>query len=171
MKPPRTLELSDYLAIEHRLGAHNYKPLDVVLARGEGVYVWDTDGNRYMDCLSAYSAVNQGHCHPKILAAMVEQAKKLTLTSRAFRNDQLALFYEDLARLTGAHKILPMNSGAEAVETAIKAVRKWGYEVKGVPEGQAEIIVCAGNFHGRTLAVVGFSTDAASRGHFGPLAA
>src|SRR6201995_1002599 len=170
MKPPRTLELSDYLAIEHRLGAHNYKPLDVVLARGEGVYVWDTDGNRYMDCLSAYSAVNQGHCHPKILAAMTEQARKLTLTSRAFRNNQLALFYEDLAKLTGAHKILPMNSGAEAVETAIKAVRKWGYEVKGVPEGAAEIIACAGNFHGRTLAVVGFSTDPLSHGNFGPFA-
>ncbi len=161
---------ADLIETEFRLGAHNYKPLDVVLARGEGVYVWDTDGNRYMDCLSAYSAVNQGHCHPKILAAMVEQAKKLTLTSRAFRNDQLALFYEDLARLTGAHKILPMNSGAEAVETAIKAVRKWGYEVKGVPEGAAEIIACAGNFHGRTLAVVGFSTDPLSHGNFGPFA-
>ena len=142
----------------------------MILARGEGVYVWDVDGNRYLDCLSAYSAVNQGHCHPKILAAMVEQAQKLTLTSRAFRNDQLALFYEDMARLTGAHKILPMNSGAEAVETAIKAVRKWGYEVKGVPENAAEIIVCAGNFHGRTLGVVGFSTDPSARGGFGPFA-
>jgi ornithine--oxo-acid transaminase len=161
---------ADLISTETRLGAHNYQPLDVVLARGEGVYVWDVDGNRYLDCLSAYSAVNQGHCHPKIFAAMVEQAQKLTLTSRAFRNDQLALFYEDMARLTGAHKILPMNSGAEAVETAIKAVRKWGYEVKGVPDGAAEIIVCAGNFHGRTLGIVGFSTDPTARGGFGPFA-
>ena len=120
---------------EWRLGAHNYKPLDVVLSRGRGVWVWDVDGNRYLDCLSAYSAVNQGHCHPKILAALVEQAGKLAITSRAFRNDQLGLLYEKLAGLTGAHKILPMNSGAEAVEFAIKAVRKWGYEVRGVPEG------------------------------------
>ncbi|UPA24078.1 ornithine--oxo-acid transaminase [Shinella oryzae] len=155
---------------EHRLGAHNYKPLDVVLSRGEGVHVWDVDGNRYMDCLSAYSAVNQGHCHPKILAAMVEQAQKLTLTSRAFRNDQLAHFYEEIAALTGSHKVLPMNSGAEAVETAVKAVRKWGYEVKGVPEGQAEIIVCANNFHGRTMGIVGFSTDPDARIGFGPFA-
>ena len=121
---------------EWRLGAHNYKPLDVVLSRGRGVWVWDVDGNRYLDCLSAYSAVNQGHCHPKILAAMVEQAGKLAITSRAFRNDQLALFYEELAGLTGAHKILPMNSGAEAVESAIKAVRKWGYEVRGRAGGR-----------------------------------
>jgi ornithine--oxo-acid transaminase len=161
---------ADLISTEFRLGAHNYQPLDVIIARGEGVYLWDVEGNRYLDCLSAYSAVNQGHCHPRILAAMVEQAKKLTLTSRAFRNDQLALFYEDMAALTGAHKILPMNSGAEAVETAIKAVRKWGYEVKGVPENAAEIIVCAGNFHGRTLGVVGFSTDPAARGNFGPFA-
>ncbi|OWV90799.1 ornithine--oxo-acid aminotransferase [Rhizobium sp. R72] len=153
---------------EQRLGAHNYKPLDVVLTRGEGVYVWDTDGKRYLDCLSAYSAVNQGHCHPKILAAMVEQAGKLTLTSRAFRNDQLAHLYEELAALTGSHKILPMNSGAEAVETAIKAVRKWGYEVKGVPDGKAEIIVCADNFHGRTLSIISFSTDPDARTGFGP---
>lgn len=156
------------IATEQRLGAHNYKPLDVVLTRGEGVYVWDTDGNRYLDCLSAYSAVNQGHCHPKILAAMVEQAGRLTLTSRAFRNDQLAYLYEELAALTGSHKILPMNSGAEAVETAIKAVRKWGYEVKGVPEGKAEIIVCAENFHGRTLSIISFSTDPEARSGFGP---
>ncbi|WP_026283566.1 ornithine--oxo-acid transaminase [Rhizobium sp. 2MFCol3.1] len=153
---------------EQRLGAHNYKPLDVVLTRGEGVYVWDTDGKRYLDCLSAYSAVNQGHCHPKILSAMVEQAGKLTLTSRAFRNDQLAHLYEELAALTGSHKILPMNSGAEAVETAIKAVRKWGYEVKGVPEGKAEIIVCSDNFHGRTLSIISFSTDPDARSGFGP---
>ena len=155
---------------EHRLGAHNYKPLDVVLSRGEGVFVWDVDGNRYLDCLSAYSAVNQGHCHPKILAAMVEQAQKLTLTSRAFRNDQLAHFYEEIAALTGSHKVLPMNSGAEAVETAVKAVRKWGYEVKGVPEGRAEVIVCSNNFHGRTMGIVGFSTDPDARTGFGPFA-
>ncbi|MDA9397033.1 ornithine--oxo-acid aminotransferase [Bradyrhizobium sp. CCBAU 45394] len=160
----------DYLATETRLGAHNYEPIGVVLSRGEGVWVWDTDGNRYLDCLSAYSAVSQGHCHPKILAAMVEQAHRLTLTSRAFHNDQLAPFYEEIAALTGSHKVLPMNSGAEAVESAIKSVRKWGYEVKGVPDGQAEIIVCADNFHGRTLGIVGFSTDPETRGHFGPFA-
>ncbi|UKJ74781.1 ornithine--oxo-acid transaminase [Azospirillum brasilense] len=159
---------ADLIGTEHRLGAHNYKPLDVVLARGEGVYVWDIEGNRYLDCLSAYSAVNQGHCHPKILEAMVQQASKLTLTSRAFRNDQLAPFYEELAALTGSHKILPMNSGAEAVESAIKTVRKWGYEVRGVPENQAEIIVCSDNFHGRTITIVSFSTDPDARGGFGP---
>ena len=158
------------IATEHRLGAHNYKPIDVVLSRGEGVYVWDVDGNRYLDCLSAYSAVNQGHCHPKIMTAMIEQAGKLTLTSRAFRNDQLAHFYEEIAALTGSHKILPMNSGAEAVETAIKAVRKWGYEVKGVAENKAEIIVCSDNFHGRTMGIVGFSTDPDARTGFGPFA-
>jgi ornithine--oxo-acid transaminase len=166
-----TPSTASLIETEYRLGAHNYKPLDVVLSRGEGVHVWDIDGNRYLDCLSAYSAVNQGHCHPKILAAMVEQAQKLTLTSRAFRNDQLAHFYEEIAALTGSHKVLPMNSGAEAVETAVKAVRKWGYEVKGVPEGQAEIIVCANNFHGRTMGIVGFSTDPDARTGFGPLRA
>lgn len=165
-----TMLSADFIALEQALGAHNYKPLDVVLARGERVWVWDVEGRRYLDCLSAYSAVNQGHCHPKILAAMVEQAKRLTLTSRAFRNEQLALFYEEVATLTGSHKVLPMNSGAEAVESAIKAVRKWGYEVKGVPEGQAEIIVCANNFHGRTITIVGFSTDPDARGGFGPFA-
>ena len=159
---------AELIATEQRLGAHNYKPLDVVLTRGQGVHVWDSEGKQYLDCLSAYSAVNQGHCHPRILAAMTEQASKLTLTSRAFRNDQLALLYEELAALTGSHKILPMNSGAEAVETAIKAVRKWGYETKGVPEGKAEIIVCSGNFHGRTLSIVSFSTDPDARGGFGP---
>ena len=162
MRPPVT----DFIATEARFGARNYEPLGVVLTRGEGVCVWDTEGNRYLDCLSAYSAVNQGHCHPKILAAMVEQAGRLTLTSRAFRNDQLAPFYEELAELTGSHKVLPMNSGAEAVESAIKSVRKWGYEVKGVPDGQAEIIVCADNFHGRTLGIVGFSTDPETRAAF-----
>jgi len=161
---------ADYVDIESRLGAHNYKPLDVVLSRGSGVWVWDVEGRRYLDCLSAYSAVNQGHCHPRILAALVEQAGRLTLTSRAFRNDQLALFYQDLCALTRSHKVLPMNSGAEAVETAIKTVRKWGYQVKGVPPGRAEIIVCANNFHGRTIAIVGFSTDATARDGFGPFA-
>ncbi|KRQ05424.1 ornithine--oxo-acid transaminase [Bradyrhizobium manausense] len=160
----------DLLATEARFGAQNYQPIGVVLTRGEGVWVWDTEGKRYLDCLSAYSAVSQGHCHPKILAAMVEQAQRLTLTSRAFHNDQLAPFYEEIAALTGSHKVLPMNSGAEAVESAIKSVRKWGYEVKGVPDGQAEIIVCANNFHGRTLGIVGFSTDPETHGHFGPFA-
>jgi len=161
---------ADLIQTEARLGAHNYKPIDVVISEGKGVHVWDVDGNKYLDCLSAYSAVNQGHCHPKILETMVEQAKRLTLTSRAFRNDQLAPFYEEIAALTGSHKVLPMNSGAEAVESAIKAVRKWGYEVKGVPENRAEIVVCSNNFHGRTLGVVGFSTDPVARGGFGPFA-
>ena len=160
----------ELIEIESRLGAHNYHPLDVVLTRGEGIWVWDVDGKRYMDCLSAYSAVNQGHCHPKIHAALVEQAARLPLTSRAFRNDQLPLFYEEICTLTKSHKVLPMNSGAEAVETAIKAVRKWGYEVKGVPEDQAEVIVCEEGFHGRTITIVGFSTDQNARQNFGPLA-
>jgi ornithine--oxo-acid transaminase len=158
----------EYIDMEQTYGAHNYKPLDVVLRRGEGVWVWDVDDKKYLDCLSAYSAVNQGHCHPKILQAMVEQAKKLTLTSRAFRNDQLGPFYRELCRLTNSHKVLPMNSGAEAVETVIKTVRKWGYAVKGVPEESAEIIVCENNFHGRTITIVGFSTDEGSRRGFGP---
>jgi ornithine--oxo-acid transaminase len=157
-----------YIELEEQFGAHNYHPLDVVLCRGEGVWVWDVDGNKYLDCLSSYSAVNQGHCHPKILRTLIEQARALTLTSRAFRNDQLGLFYHELCALTHSHKVLPMNSGAEAVETAIKAVRKWGYEIKGVPEDQAEIIVCRNNFHGRTITIVGFSTDETSRKGFGP---
>lgn len=160
----------DYLALEYELGAHNYKPIEVVLSRGDGVWVWDVDGNKYLDCLSAYSAVNQGHCHPRIRQRMIEQAEKLTLTSRAFHNDQLALFYEEICALTNTSKVLPMNSGAEAVESAIKAVRKWGYEVKGVPKGQAEVIVCTDNFHGRTISIVGFSTDPAARTGFGPYA-
>jgi len=168
IRPPATL--TDFLAVEAEYGAKNYKPLDVILTRGEGAYVWDIEGRRYLDCLSAYSAVNQGHCHPKIREAMIRQASRLTLTSRAFRNDQLAPFYEELCALTHSHKALPMNSGAEAVESALKVVRKWGYEVKGVPDGQAEIIVCADNFHGRTLAIVGFSTDPQSRNGFGPFA-
>ena len=168
IRPPATT--TDFLAVEAEYGAKNYKPLDVILTRGEGAYVWDIEGKRYLDCLSAYSAVNQGHCHPKIREAMIRQSSRLTLTSRAFRNDQLAPFYEELCALTHSHKALPMNSGAEAVESALKVVRKWGYEVKGVPDGQAEIIVCADNFHGRTLAIVGFSTDPQSRGGFGPFA-
>ena len=159
---------ADYIKLEDELGAHNYKPLDVVLNKGKGIWVWDVEGKKYMDCLSAYSAVNQGHCHPDILRTMVEQAARLTLTSRAFRNDQLALFYKEICSLTNSHKVLPMNSGAEAVETVIKTARKWGYQVKGVPENQAEIIVCAENFHGRTITIVGFSTDENSRGGFGP---
>ncbi len=164
------IETNRMIDTEQRLGAHNYAPIDVMLTRGKGVWVWDVAGNRYLDCLSAYSALNQGHCHPQILDAMIAQAGKLTITSRALRNDQLGLFYEDLAQLTGAHKILPMNSGAEAVESAIKAVRKWGYEVRGVPEDEAEVIVCANNFHGRTIAIVGFSTDPAAKRGFGPFA-
>jgi len=157
-----------YISLEDEYGAHNYKPLDVVLNRGEGIWVWDVAGNKYMDCLSAYSAVNQGHCHPKIIGTMIQQAKMLTLTSRAFRNDQLGLLYKELCSLTNSHKVLPMNSGAEAVETVIKAVRKWGYQVKGIPANQAEIIVCENNFHGRTITIVGFSTDKPSRENFGP---
>ncbi len=153
---------------EARYGASNYHPLDVMLTRGEGVWVWDLDGRRYLDCLSAYSAVNQGHCHPRILQALTEQASRLTLTSRAFHNDQLGLFYEELCTLTRSTRVLPMNSGAEAVETALKVARKWAYRVKGVPPDRAEIIVCDGNFHGRTLSVVSFSTDDASRDGFGP---
>ncbi|HWR91907.1 MAG TPA: ornithine--oxo-acid transaminase, partial [Desulfobacterales bacterium] len=159
---------SHFIDLEKAYGAFNYKPLDVVLERGQGVWVWDVDGNRYLDCLSAYSAVNQGHCHPAILQTLVEQAKRLTLTSRAFRNDQLGLFYKEICELTHSHRVLPMNSGAEAVETVIKAVRKWGYQVKGIPDGRAEVIVCANNFHGRTITIVGFSTDPKSRDGFGP---
>jgi len=158
----------DYLEIERKLGANNYKPLDVVLNRGEGVWVWDVDGNRYMDCLSAYSAVNQGHCHPVIVKALIEQASKLSLTSRAFRNNQLSFFYKELCELTHSHKVLPMNSGAEAVETAIKIVRKWGYKTKGIPKNKAEIIICDNNFHGRTITIVSFSSDKDARDGFGP---
>jgi ornithine--oxo-acid transaminase len=157
-----------YIQLEEEFGAHNYKPLDVVLTRGQGLWVWDVEGNKYMDCLSAYSAVNQGHCHPKIMQTMIEQAQKLTLTSRAFRNDQLGLLYKELCELTHSHKVLPMNSGAEAVETVIKAVRKWGYKLKGVPHDKAEIIVCENNFHGRTIAIIGFSTESQYRDGFGP---
>lgn len=162
------MKTADYIDLENQYGAQNYKPLDVVLAHGEGVWVWDVEGNKYLDCLSSYSAVNQGHCHPKILQTMIEQSGKLTLTSRAFRNDQLGLFYREICELTRSHKVLPMNSGAEAVETAIKTVRKWGYKYKGIPRDHAEIIVCENNFHGRTITIVGFSTNPSSRTGFGP---
>jgi ornithine--oxo-acid transaminase len=158
----------ELIAIEERHGAHNYHPLDVVISRGEGVWVYDVDGNKYLDCLSAYSALNQGHVHPKILAAMVEQAGRLTLTSRAFRNDQLPLLYQELSELTGYEMSLPMNSGAEAVETAVKLARKWAYAVKGVPRHQAEIVTAAGNFHGRTVTLVSFSSEPLYRDDFGP---
>jgi ornithine--oxo-acid transaminase len=158
----------EYIELEEHFGAHNYYPLDVVLTRGEGVWVYDIDGKRYLDCLSAYSALNQGHVHPKILSAMLEQAKRLTLTSRAFRNDQLPLFYKELSALTGYEMALPMNSGAEAVETALKLVRKWAYHVRGVPRHQAEIITCQNNFHGRTISIISFSTEPLYRDDFGP---
>ena len=157
-----------YIELEDRYNAHNYLPLDVVLERGEGIWAWDVEGNRYLDFLSAYSALNQGHAHPRILKAMVEQANRLPLTSRAFRNDQLPLLAKELCELTGYQMMLPMNTGSEAVETAIKVARKWGYKIKGVPDGQAEIIVCEGNFHGRTLTVVSFSTQPQYRDGFGP---
>src|SRR5438105_1385519 len=164
--PPATRD--SYGALERQYGARNFKPFDVVLTRGRGVWVWDIDGRRYLDCLSAYSAVNQGHCHPRILAALTKQASRLAITSRAFMNDQLPLFCKELCAATHSHKVLPMNSGAEAVESAIKVARKWGYEVKGVPKDRAEVIVCANNFHGRTLTIVGFSTDPTTRDGFGP---
>ena len=162
------MKTQDYIALEMMYGARNYRPLDVVLSRGKGIWVWDVEGNRYMDFLSAYSAVNQGHCHPKIAAVMKQQLERLTLTSRAFRNDQLGPFYKELCELTNSHMVLPMNSGAEAVESCIKAVREWGYRAKGIPEGKAEIIVCEGNFHGRTITVVGFSTEPQYRDGYGP---
>ncbi|TLN28669.1 ornithine--oxo-acid transaminase [bacterium] len=158
----------DYIEIEEKYGAHNYHPLDVVIERGEGVWVYDVDGNKYLDCLSAYSALNQGHVHPTILNAMIEQAGKVTLTSRAFRNDQLPLFYKEISEMTGYEMSLPMNSGAEAVETAVKLARKWGYQVKGIPRHQAEIIVASGNFHGLTVSIVSFSTEPSYRDDFGP---
>jgi ornithine--oxo-acid transaminase len=158
----------DFVELENQFGAHNYHPLDIVIERAEGVWVYDVEGKRYLDCLAAYSAVNQGHCHPRILHTLMEQAAKVTLTSRAFRNDQLGPFYRELHELTGFDKALPMNSGAEAVETAIKTARKWGHKVKGIPESKAEIIVCANNFHGRTVTIVSFSTDEQYRDGFGP---
>lgn len=162
------MNTQEYIDLEEKFGAHNYHPLDVVISKGEGVWVTDVEGNRYLDCLSAYSALNQGHVHPKILAALTEQAQKLTLTSRAFRNDQLPLFYKELAELSGFEMSLPMNSGAEAVSTALKLARKWAYVVKGVPRHQAEIIVFNNNFHGRTITIVSFSSEPAYRDDFGP---
>ncbi len=162
------MNTQDFIKLEEQYGAHNYHPLDVVIERAEGVWVYDVDGKQYMDCLSAYSAVNQGHVHPKILNALMEQARKVTLTSRAFRNDQLPLLYKELSELTGYEMSLPMNSGAEAVETALKLARKWAYRVKGVPRHQAEMIVCAGNFHGRTISIISFSTEPLYRDDFGP---
>ena len=158
----------EYIELEEQYGAHNYLPLDIVITHGQGVWVYDIDGNRYLDCLSAYSALNQGHVHPRILETLIEQASSLTLTSRAFRNDQLPLFYKELSELTGFEMVLPMNSGAEAVESAIKLARKWAYHVKGVPRQQAEIIVCEGNFHGRTISIVSFSSEPLYRDDFGP---
>ena len=162
------MNTQDFIRLEEKYGAHNYHPLDVVLAKGEGVWVWDVEGNKYLDCLSAYSAVNQGHVHPKILQAMTEQAAKLPLTSRAFRNDQLPLLYKELSELTGYEMSLPMNSGAEAVETALKLARKWAYKVKGVPKYEAAIITATGNFHGRTISIITFSTEPLYKEYFGP---
>ncbi len=166
---PQT-QAQELIELESQHGAHNYNPLDVVIERAEGVWVYDVEGKRYLDCLAAYSAVNQGHCHPKILQTLEEQARKVTLTSRAFRNAQLPLLCKDLHDLTGFDMVLPMNSGTEAVESAIKVARKWGYKVKGIPQDKAEIIVCANNFHGRTVTIVGFSTDEQYRDGFGPFA-
>jgi ornithine--oxo-acid transaminase len=167
-----TLDISPrtqyFLDLEERHGAHNYHPLPVVLEKGKGIHVWDVDGKKYFDFLSGYSAVNQGHCHPRIIEAMVTQASKLTLTSRAFHNNHLGEYEQYITSYFGYDKVLPMNTGVEAVETAIKLARRWGYEVKGIPENKARIIVCAKNFHGRTSAVVSFSTDPSSTRHFGP---
>jgi ornithine--oxo-acid transaminase len=171
MEVMERMQTRDFIELEEKYGAHNYHPLDVVIERAEGVWVYDVEGKRYLDCLASYSAVNQGHCHPKILEALLEQSRKVTLTSRAFRNDQLPLLYAELHTLSGMDMALPMNSGAEAVETAVKAARKWGYKVKGIPEGKAEIIVCSNNFHGRTVTIVSFSTDDQYRDGFGPFTA
>ncbi|MEP7135020.1 MAG: ornithine--oxo-acid transaminase [Chloroflexota bacterium] len=162
------MNTQDFINMEEQYGAHNYHPLDVVIERAEGVWVYDVDGKKYLDCLSSYSAVNQGHVHPEILKALLDQAKKVTLTSRAFRNDQLPLLYKELSEMTGYEMSLPMNSGAEAVETAVKLARKWAYRVKGVPRHQAEIIVAGGNFHGRTVTIISFSTEPLYRDDFGP---
>ena len=162
------LNTQSFIDLENEFGAHNYEPLDIVLARGQGVWVWDVDGNKYLDMLASYSALNQGHCHPRILTALIEQAKKLTLVSRAFRSDQLGPFYKEICEMTHSHSVLPMNSGTEAVETALKAARKWGYQIKEIPDNMAEIIVCANNFHGRSTTIVGFSTEKQYKEGFGP---
>ena len=163
------MKTEDYILLESKYGAHNYHPLDVVIDKAEGVWVYDVDGKKYLDCLAAYSAVNQGHCHPRIIKALKEQAEKVTLTSRAFRNSQLPLLYKELAELTGYEKSLPMNSGAEAVETALKAVRKWSYTKKGIPENCAEIIVCSNNFAGRTISLISFTSSDQYKFGLGPL--
>ncbi len=163
------MKTQDYIALEEKYGAHNYHPLDVVIEKAKGVWVYDVEGKKYLDCLAAYSAVNQGHCHPRIVNAMKEQAGKVTLTSRAFRNNQLPLLYKELCELTGFEMVLPMNSGAEAVETVLKAARKWGYKVKGVEENKAEIIACTNNFAGRTITIISFSTEEQYKDGFGPL--
>lgn len=162
------LSSADAIALEEKYGAHNYHPLPVVLTKGEGVYVWDVEGKKYYDFLSAYSAVNQGHCHPKLVEALTTQAQQLTLTSRAFYNDKLGVYEEKITKLFGFDKVLPMNSGAEAVETALKLTRKWAYEVKGTPEDQAVIVVCENNFHGRTTTIISFSNDPDARKSYGP---
>lgn len=162
------MQTKDYIEIEEKYGAHNYHPLDVVIERGEGVWVYDVNGNKYLDCLSAYSALNQGHVHPAIKQALIDQAQKVTLTSRAFRNDQLPFFYKELSELTGYEMSLPMNSGAEAVETALKLARKWAYQVKQIPRYKAEIITAEGNFHGRTISTISFSTEPSYKADFGP---
>jgi ornithine--oxo-acid transaminase len=162
------MNTKEFIELEEKYGAHNYHPLDVVIEKGEGVWVHDVEGNKYLDCLAAYSAVNQGHCHPRIINALKAQADNITLTSRAFRNNQLPFLYKELSELTGYEMVLPMNSGAEAVETALKASRKWGYKVKGVEENSAEIITCVNNFAGRTISIVSFSTEAQYKEGFGP---
>lgn len=162
------MDTKDYIVIEDIYGAHNYHPLDVVLTRGKGVWLWDVEGRKYLDCLSGYSAVNQGHCHPRLVRCLQKQSKRLTITSRAFRNDQWPMLAKELCELTGYEMVLPMNSGAEAVETALKLARKWAYQKKGVPPDQAEIIACANNFHGRTITVISFSTEPLYRNDFGP---
>ncbi len=160
---------TDYIQLEEKYGAHNYHPLDVVIEKAEGIWVHDVEGKKYMDCLAAYSAVNQGHCHPRIVNALKDQAEKVTLTSRAFRNSQLPLLYKELSELTGFPMVLPMNSGAEAVETALKAARKWGNKIKGIEEGKQEIIACTNNFAGRTISIISFSTEEQYKDGFGPL--
>jgi len=162
------MKKKEYIQLENQYGAFNYKPLDIILSQGKGVWVWDTEGKKYLDCLSSYSAINQGHCHPKITQALIEQSQKLQLTSRAFRNDQLGLFYQEICGLTGYEKVLPMNSGAEAVETALKLARKWGHQTKKIQETAGEIIVCENNFHGRTITIISFSSDPHSKKDFGP---
>ena len=168
MNSTTLLNTQSFIDLENEFGAHNYEPLDIVLARGQGVWVWDVEGNKYLDMLASYSALNQGHCHPRILTALIEQAKKLTLVSRAFRSDQLGPFYKEICEMTHSHSVLPTNSGAEAIETALKAARKWGYQIKEIPDDMAEIIVCANNFHGRTITIVGFSTEKQYKEGFGP---